>query len=925
MRRIVGLFRAPTLVICVLIASATLLRADWIEDGIPVCEESNDQEKTMIVSDGAGGAIIAWQDTCAFRRDIYAQRIDPLGNALWTAGGAPVCTYVWNSDYIRMASDMYGGAIIVWIDDRSGDNHVYAQRIDSTDGVTLWAPNGLPVCTETIYWARPVVAPDGSGGAFIAWEDDRGDPGLEDIYAQRIDASGTIQWATNGIAICSEGHDQSSPRIVSDGVGGAIIAWYDDRYDSDIFAQRVDSNGVSLWDEDGVAVHLDEEFNGYIKIASDGAEGALISWARRSVSGYDIYAQRVDSTGVLKWTSGSVCVSAAPERQWFNQDIACDGEEGAIITWYESRDEDYWNIYAQRIDSSGVVRWAPLGIDICTEFGNQILPKITSDGAGGGIITWQDSRAGVDIYVQRVDSTGVVQWEIDGIPVCSAIDSQWEPQIVSDGAGWGAIVAWQDERTGEFDIYAQYVSGPPHPDYTTVDPWDTYGQALVVPGTGTYPDSVTVTLRDELGAPVRIGEVEIDLSSCTGLCIDSPDGLSEAADVYGVALLDPRVGGCSACDVLVLANGYEIRSYPRITSADWDGIWADGVVDGHDILYINTMWGTGDACADLNGDGIVDISDLNISYFCNGTSNDVTCPYYWCQVSPTTINFDTVMTGTEHDTTFTIRNLGGGTFDVNVTESCDQYSITSGGGFYIMPSGDSLVVTMRFAPADTGLHLCTVQTGTDVCSDVYLTAYAIDTIPPPVPTGFVLAYNTGSGNQLGWDSLEVSDLEYYNIYRSDKPGLLWPEPLDTVWAVVHSAPDTFWVDASPDGYRYRYRLTAVDHVSNESDFAYPIVVTGDDTPPIPGNFALYQNAPNPFNPVTTIRFDIPHRTVARLAVYDVKGQLVCVLVDGPVEQGQKSVVWDGRNSRGAPVASAIYFYRLMTPEFREARKMILLR
>jgi hypothetical protein len=924
MRRIVAVFRTPALVLCVLIVSVTVLWADWIENGIPVCTESGEQTETMIVSDGAGGAIIAWEDTRDFRRDIYAQRIDPTGTALWTEGGVPVCIYVWNSDFIRMASDGFGGAILTWIDDRNGDNDVYAQRIDST-GMRLWAADGAAVCTATEFWARPVVAPDGSGGAFIAWEDDRGDPGQEDIYAQRIDASGSVQWATDGIAICSADQNQGSPEIVSDGVGGAIIAWYDDRYDSDIFAQRVDSNGVSLWDEDGIAVHLDGEFNSYIEIACDGAEGAIISWARSSIDAYDIYAQRVDSTGVLKWTSGSVCVSAAPERQWFNQDIICDGAEGAIITWYESRDETYWNIYAQRIDSSGVVRWAPLGVDICTELGNQIDPKITPDGAGGGIITWQDSRDGSAIYAQRVDSTGSVQWEIDGVPVCLAIDSQNKPKIVSDGAGWGAIVAWEDRRSGELDIYAQYVSGPPHPDYSTVEPWDTHGGALVVPGTGTFPDSLTVTVRDELGAPVRHAEVEIDLSSCTGLCIDSPDGLSETADVYGTALLDPRAGGCCECDVLVLANGVEIRSYPWVKSPDWDGVWANGRVDLRDIQNIYDMWGTSDDCADLNSDGFVDLDDLAIMASCKDTSNAVTCPDYLCGVAPATIDFDTVMTGTEHDTSFTISNLGGYPFAGIISESCSQLGIISGGGVYTLESGESRVVTIQYSPVDTGYYACTIETGDDLCTDVSITAYAIDTIPPPVPTGFDVAYNTGSGNQLQWNSSEAGDLEYFNVYRSGDPDVQVPEPLDTTCAVVYSTPDTFWTDDSPDPWQYRYRLTAVDHVSNESDPAYPETVTGDEKPRLPGKFTLYQNIPNPFNPVTTLRFDIPRRTTARLAVYDVNGRLVRVLLDGPVEPGRQSVTWDGRNGRGIPVASGIYFYRLATPEFSEARKMILLR
>jgi hypothetical protein len=900
-------FRASALVVCLLIASATILWADWIEDGNPLCMEPGNQTEARIVSDGAGGAIIVWEDERnGIYTDIYAQRIDAIGNVLWMEGGIPICTGSWHVDRLRMVPDGLGGAIIVWRDERSGysDYDIYAQRIDDT-GTTRWATNGLAVCTATEFWPWPVVAPDGSGGAIIAWEDDRGE--VEDIYVQRIDASGAPLWGTNGMPICTDDRSQSSPEIVSDGIGGAIIAWVDDRYDYDIFAQRVDSNGVALWDEGGIAVHLDEDFNSYIQIASDGAEGALISWATGVVGGYNVYAQRVDSTGTLKWATEGVCVSAAPGRQWFRQGIVCDGEEGAIITfWQDDDDITYWNIYAQRIDSAGVVRWDPSGVEICTEIWNQTNPKITSDGAGGAIITWEDGRYETDdIYAQRIDSTGAVQWEYNGVPVCSRPGGTYGPYIVSDGAGWGAIVTWNDTRTGEYDIYAKYISGPPHPDYSSIEPWDTYGSALVVPGTGTFPDSVTVTVRDELGAPVRHAEVELDFSGCIELCIDTPDGFGDSTDVYGTVVLDPRVGGCSSGGVSVLANGFEIRYYTWVKSPDWDGVWANGEVDGQDYGYIYSMWGSSDDCADLNSDGVVGVTDLNIYLFCEGTSNDVVCPNYLCEVSQTAFDLDTVLTGTEHERTFAIRNLGGYPVEGYVEESCLRFEIISGGEEYSIPLRDSL-----------GGHLCT---------DVTFTAYAIDTIPPPVPTGFEVAFNTGSGNELLWDSLAVSDLGYYNVYRSDKPGLVQPDTLDTDWAVVYSTLDTFWTDSSPDAWRYRYRLSAVDHVSNESDFAYPETVTGDDTPQVPEQFTLYQNIPNPFNPVTTILFDVPRRTMANLAVYDVQGRLVRVLVDGPVDAGQKSVSWDGRNSRGTAVASGIYFYRLATPEFGEARKMILLR
>jgi hypothetical protein len=91
------------------------------------------------------------------------------------------------------------------------------------------------------------------------------------------------------------------------------------------------------------------------------------------------------------------------------------------------------------------------------------------------------------------------------------------------------------------------------------------------------------------------------------------------------------------------------------------------------------------------------------------------------------------------------------------------------------------------------------------------------------------------------------------------------------------------------------------------------------------SYQLEQNYPNPFNPTTTIRFALPEAAEVNLKIYDVAGQLVQTLVGGVVEAGRYQVVWDGTNQNGLEVASGVYFYQLRAGEFRQVRKMSLLR
>ena len=104
---------------------------------------------------------------------------------------------------------------------------------------------------------------------------------------------------------------------------------------------------------------------------------------------------------------------------------------------------------------------APLvSAPLCAAANDQGYPKIVADGSGGAIVTWNDYRSGTDtdIYAQHVLASGVVNpaWPADGRALCIGAYVQGGTTIVSDGRG-GAIVAWQDYRSGNSDIYAQRV------------------------------------------------------------------------------------------------------------------------------------------------------------------------------------------------------------------------------------------------------------------------------------------------------------------------------------------------------------------------------------------------------------------------------------------------------------------------------------
>ncbi|MCK4656520.1 MAG: T9SS type A sorting domain-containing protein, partial [candidate division Zixibacteria bacterium] len=98
-----------------------------------------------------------------------------------------------------------------------------------------------------------------------------------------------------------------------------------------------------------------------------------------------------------------------------------------------------------------------------------------------------------------------------------------------------------------------------------------------------------------------------------------------------------------------------------------------------------------------------------------------------------------------------------------------------------------------------------------------------------------------------------------------------------------------------------------------------------EDPQLPSTYLLHQNSPNPFNPSTSIAFELPDADHVKLAVYNILGQKVITLVDEYLGQGSHSVRWDGGDSRGNSVSSGIYFYRLQTDEFIDTKRMVLLK
>ena len=149
-----------------------------------------------------------------------------------------------------------------------------------------------------------------------------------------------------------------------------------------------------------------------------------------------------------------VCISPGEQQ---NPLIISDGNNGAIICWMDALTVQ---VYVQRINSSGYKMWDPLGIRITPLSDYHPNYSIISDQQGGAIITWENyNNEDENIYAQRLDSFGNLLWDTLGVEICVKPLSQIQPIITSDGVG-GAIILWEERESGAgvAGLYAQRIN-----------------------------------------------------------------------------------------------------------------------------------------------------------------------------------------------------------------------------------------------------------------------------------------------------------------------------------------------------------------------------------------------------------------------------------------------------------------------------------
>jgi len=434
--------------------------------------------------------------------------------AAWPREGVVLCDAPGEQSTPSGVDDYAHGAYFAWIDARSGAPAIYATRIDAEGHrVAGWLPNGNPVATAPSVPSQLTLVTAGEDGIWLVWMDAR--DSIPSVYFQKVRPDGSIPlgWPLNGRRVCST--PQSRYQAFSDFLGGLKISWAGSGVGGySIFAQHLDPDGnpYSGWGDCGASLPVGEG-GGCPQPISVFYSGSAPSWlggilalrkyvvqcgtchgcynpgaswsvtdvkpsagAPKGVSVGAASVVEITSDGVggqFYWgdTNNMYRDGGVFNPSWAislptfaQQAIDPDTRGGFFVSWYGPSD-----LRVTRVENDGSYNaaWGAFaGRPLVDAPAQPATPlRIAVDEASGGLIAWNDFRGGIrQLYSTwiRSDGTRGPGWQSDGDPFGPAQAALEIGPIVGNRRD-AAIIAWRDQRAGDWNLYAYRVTtaGPP--------------------------------------------------------------------------------------------------------------------------------------------------------------------------------------------------------------------------------------------------------------------------------------------------------------------------------------------------------------------------------------------------------------------------------------------------------------------------------
>lgn len=994
----------------------------WDSDGVPVLQNDALEWERNVAQHSNGNALVVWSDLRSGSRDVYAQMINPEGAMVWDSAGVAVTEHgAEQSDPAAVPTT--NGWIVAWIDYRDeprggglsgygGD--IWAQRLDM-QGNGHWNDQGVPgvrvdASTVQTFPGSLRLIPDNAGGAWITWL-------ATAIYSpalcvQHVTYQGTVDWPSPILISDQCGGEYD---VISDGAGGIILAWSErvSSSDHDLYATRIQSSGSRPWGEFVVVAAIPPLYEREPRLCEDGSGGAYVAWTSHiaNTQDYDIYAQRLNAAGGLLWQANGECVcSLSGYRSNLSLASSRSGSvtDGCLMVWEDNRD-NYYNaaFFAQKLNPAGSSRWEDNGTLFCDSAMSGSRVSIGSDGAGGLVGAWEDYSQtseddwGADISAARLNSEGEAAWPMEHVPVLIAPRIQSLPIIIpqADGyvvvmqsefesgnqlafqklnrtnggrlfsedgvtlvrcyqhGGWGALaVPMSGGRTGV--LWSEN-----HSRYLILDSLggiegDIHGRELApnLPVEYGYWGVASVCGDGEGGffAASTMGDDEYGHLSFLGHVSASGELVSDSSGewIWGddrnegqwnPALASDGAGGCYAIFSGIIGGEYGL--YARRFDSSCLPLWDDVV-----MLSGNTLWESHQLKVIPQPDGscITAFSDYGSGLDIAKIAADGTIPWKITVADSAARPWNPRLVPDGQNGVYCVwpddRRGTGSDLIYAQRYSSDGIALWPEGGIAV-----SDPVRRQFSPRPV----------TDGSGDLFVVW--IDQTDPTDEQVMAQKFSATGARTWGNDGLQICAAPYGQFSPaavSDQMGglfVVWSDyrslgrPVlagNHVNAVGEAGPDPFWqpqlggilsdsttelidapliVESSPGTAVVlwledrRQSSTPIHNLIGQRIGTVGLGVE-EHSIAVPKNITLHACYPNPFNSTTAISFELPVTSKVRLAVYDVLGREAAVLTDRVLPAGRHDLLF-----HASALASGVYFYRLESGDFVQTRKMVLVK
>ena len=448
------------------VTAAGYIAPGWPADGLLVGTGPWGQSPRALRLDGSGGVLVVYADTRFDFGDLYLQRITATGAVApgWPAAGVAIAVGPGQQYLPEIANDGAGGAFVSWQDgnDPSTTRARYTHVLGSAQLAPGWPVDGRLFEPAAVFVLRPLMLSTATGGFLACWSVSNDTLKSVRMLGQRFTSDGIADpaWPTSGVTVCQQRsfHRVPRARLVDDATGGFYTVIDDYRSGEELFVQHVLGSGAIAagWPADALPVSTVPGGPAqYPSLCEDGQGGVFVAWEDYRSNYARVFGQHFTPDGQphAGWPASGLSLSDAYAFQLSPQ-LAWDGIRGMYLTWMNLESGGYRS-YVKHLTANGapVRGWSPSGLPVVPIPTDQYVPKITADGLGGAIVTWEDIRNGEsDVYAQRFVNDGVVAAQVS---LVSAEATPSEVRLRWQVSGESRANVERREGEGEWAVRAQ--------------------------------------------------------------------------------------------------------------------------------------------------------------------------------------------------------------------------------------------------------------------------------------------------------------------------------------------------------------------------------------------------------------------------------------------------------------------------------------